>query len=286
MGPGALALFDRASALIDLDLWAAARDASPDELARPSLLQPLLIAWALADVERARSERPDLPTPDYCLGHSSGQNSALVLSGALPFDAALRFAHQRGLLQDDACVGGGRGLLAVSGISRPAVEALADGSGVVLANINATQQFVLGGAYTDLDRAAPRVEAAGGRAVRLRLAGAFHSEQFRAADEASEPLIAALPLAQAFTPLIGNARGQLIHDADAIRAELSMQFVRPVEWTAALSTAYAQGVRTFLVTGPGNAMAGLLRRFARTAPERLRIVRLNAPAEASDPGQA
>ncbi len=282
MGPGAQALFDSASALIGLDLWAAARDASPDDLARPSLLQPLLLAWALADVERARYERPDLPPPDYLLGHSSGQNSALVLSAALPFDAALRFAHQRGLLQDTACAGGGSGLLAVSGISRTTVEDLAAESGVVLANINATQQFVLGGLYADLDRTAPLVEAAGGRAVRLRLAGAFHSEQFRTADEASEPLIAALPLAQAFTPLIGNARGQLIHDADGLRDELRLQFVRPVEWTAALSTAYAHGVRTFLVTGPGNAMAGLLRRFAHTAPERLRIVRLNAPAGAPD----
>ena len=284
LGPEVEAIFRLASEAIGLDLWAAAHNASSDELTRPSLLQPLLVVWAMADVERARCASPGLVTPDYLLGHSSGVNSTLVLSGALPFQAGLRFAYERGLLQDAACDAEDGGLLAVSGIDRAAVEALASEAGVVLANINAVEQFVLAGSPGDLDRAAPRVEGAGGRVVRLRLAGAFHSEQFRTADEASDPLIAALPLAETFTPLIGNASGQLIRDPEALREELSMQFVRPVEWTAALTTAYEQGVRTFLVTGPGNAMAGLIRRFGRTTSERIRIKRLNAPADRSEAG--
>ena len=99
LGPDVEAIFRFASEAIGLDLWAAARDASSDELSRPSLLQPLLVAWAMADVEHARCVGTSLPTPDYLLGHSSGQNSALVLSGALPFQAGLRFARERGLLR-------------------------------------------------------------------------------------------------------------------------------------------------------------------------------------------
>ena len=121
------------------------------------------------------------------------------------------------------------------------------------------------------------IEAAGGIAVRLRLAGAFHSDHFRRADERTQPLIDALPIARAFTPLIGNRAGQPIRDAEALRAELSMQYTRPVAWTNALQATYDAGVRTFLVTGPGNAMAGLVRRFGRTVDETLRTIRLNAP---------
>ena len=274
----ARATFDRASAEIGVDLWEAGLTASADAIARPSLLQPLLVAWAVADYERAGGQGGRVPAPDFVLGHSSGQNSALVLSGALPFETAVRFAHERGLLQDAACDTAAHGLLAVSGLDEAAVDALAAARGLVVANRNASDQFVLAGRDAQLAQAASDVEArGGGRGVRLRLAGAFHSDHFRRADERSQPLIDALPLADRFTPLIGNRAGQRIDDAAALRAELSMQYTRPVVWTAALATAYREGVRTFVVTGPGNAMAGLVRRFGRTVGEPLRTIRLNAP---------
>ncbi|PZC44170.1 MAG: [acyl-carrier-protein] S-malonyltransferase [Chloroflexi bacterium] len=231
----------------------------------------------MADYERAQHSRADLPTPDFVLGHSSGQNSAMVLSGALPFDHAVRFAHQRGLLQDQACDAGSHGLLAVSGLGGAAVDRLAAAQRLVVANRNASDQFVLAGQLAAIASTTTVIEAAGGIAVRLRLAGAFHSEHFRRADEHTQPLIDALPIAGAFTPLIGNRSGQPIRDAQALRAELSMQYTRPVAWTNALQTTYDAGVRTFLVTGPGNAMAGLVRRFGRTVDETLRTIRLNAP---------
>ena len=270
-------MFDRASAEIGVDLWEAGLTAIADAIARPSLLQPLLVAWAVADYARVAEQGGRVPAPDFVLGHSSGQNSALVLSGALPFETAVRFAHQRGLLQDAACDTDGHGLLAVSGLDEAALDALAAAGGLVVANRNASDQFVLAGRDAQLAQAASDVEARGGRGVRLRLAGAFHSDHFRRADERSQPLIDALPLADRFTPLIGNQAGQRIGDAAALRAELSMQYTRPVAWTAALATAYREGVRTFVVTGPGNAMAGLVRRFGRTVDEPLRTIRLNAP---------
>lgn len=244
------------------------------------MLQPLLVAWAVADSERGAAERPDLPAPDFVLGHSSGENSALVLSGALPFEAGVRFAYERGLLQDAACDAGSHGLLAVSGLTAATAEAIAAAQGLVVANYNATDQFVLAGDDATAPAAVAQIEAEGGVAIRLRLAGAFHSEAFRRADEESEALIAALPITEGFTPLIGNRAGQVIRDAAGVREELSMQYTRPVAWTDALATAVRQGVRTFVVTGPGNPMAGLIRRFGRTTGERLQIVRLNAPATA------
>ena len=277
----ARATFDRASALIGVDLWEVGVEGSAEAIARPSVLQPLLVAWAVADYERGRVERRDLPAPDFVLGHSSGQNSAMVLSGVVSFAAGVEFAHARGLLQDAACDAGAHGLLAVSGLGQAAAEAVAAAHGLVVANRNAEDQFVLGGPDAQAAAAAAAIDAQGVRGVRLRLAGAFHSEAFRVADERSEPLIAALPMASRFTPLIGNRAGQVVRDAAALRAELSMQFTRPVCWTDALATTYREGVRTFVVTGPGNAMAGLIRRFGRTAAEPLRTIRLNAPLGAS-----
>ncbi len=277
----ARAVFERASALIEIDLWEAGLQWPAEALARPSVLQPLLVAWAVADYERGRHERPDLPAIDYVLGHSSGENSALVLSGAVSFDEGIRFAHERGQQQDVACDEGTHGLLALAGLSREDAERVAAETGMALANHNAEDQTVLGGNKRDFARATSLVEARGGQALVLRLAGAFHTESMRKADEMTEPLIAALEIRAGFTPLIGNARGQLILDAAGVREELSMQYTRPIEWVAALRTAYACGVRTFIVTGPGNAMLGLVRRFARTVPEKLTAIRLNQSSSAS-----
>jgi [acyl-carrier-protein] S-malonyltransferase len=275
--------FDRASAVIGVDLWAAGLDASAQAIARPSLLQPLLVAWAVADYERGRAQLPGLPVPDFVLGHSSGQNSAMVLSGAVSFEAGVGFAHARGLLQDAACHAGAHGLLAVSGLGRAAVESVAVAHRLVVANRNAEDQFVLAGPDANADAAMAAIDAQGGRGVRLRLAGAFHSDAFREVDAQSQPLIDALPIAPGFTPLIGNRAGQLIRDPAALREELSMQFTRPVCWTDALAASYREGVRTYVVTGPGNAMAGLIRRFGRVAAEPLRTIRLNAPLDSALP---
>jgi malonyl CoA-acyl carrier protein transacylase len=88
-------------------------------------------------------------------------------------------------------------------------------------------------------------------------------------------LIDALPLRDGFTPLIGNAHGQLIQTPAELRDELRGQYTRPIHWVAALQTAYDLGVRRFAVLGPGNAMAGLVRRFGTSVDQRPTIVRLN-----------
>lgn len=273
----ARAVFDRASALIGLDLWEAGLRGTPERLALPSILQPFLVAWAVAEEEQARAHRADLPTVDYVMGHSSGQNSAMVLGGAVGFADGVRFAHERGQRLDEGCRAEATGLVAVAGLERSEIDAIAAESEVAQANHNAQDQFVLGGRLANVERARALAIARGAEATLLRVAGAFHSEHFRAADAATEPLIAALPIADRFTPIIANADGRILTDAAALRSELSWQYTRPVAWVAALESAFAQGVRTFVLAGPGNAMNGLVRRFGRTAPAPLTTIRLNQP---------
>lgn len=277
--PGiARAVFDRGSALAGIDLWEAGRDWPAERLAMPSVLQPLLVVWAVAELERARAEQADFPHIDMVLGHSSGQNSAMVLAGAVDFASAVQFAHTRGEHLDAGCQAERSGLLALAGLDRTAAATLAKAAGAQVANYNGEDQVVLGGRLPVLERASALAEAQGIRAVLLRVAGAFHTAIFREADARTESSIAALTVAMPFTPLIGNAHGQWIRDATGLRAELSGQYTRPIEWVAALQTAYDAGVRRFVLTGPGNAMNGLLRRFVKTREGEIQIVRLNHAA--------
>ena len=114
----ARAVFDRASALIGVDLWEGGLRGTPERLALPSILQPFLVAWAVAEDEQARAHRADLPPVDYVMGHSSGQNSAMVLGGAVGFADGVRFAHERGQRLDEGCRAEATGLVAVAGLER------------------------------------------------------------------------------------------------------------------------------------------------------------------------
>ena len=265
--------FRLAEAVTGCDLWQLGLSVDPtDELAlrRPSILQPYLIAWAIAEHAALATQ---VGPPNYVTGHSSGMNSAMALAGALDIESALRFAWQCGLNMDRDCDERPGGLLAMVGAGRETAEAIAAESGAALANHNAGDQTVLGGSHASLERAARLAPEFGSQAVELRVAGAFHTPSFERSDFLNRQLIDSLPIARRFTPILGNQRGQIIETAEQLRDELRAQYVRPVEWLATLQTLYGSGVRRYLTLGPGNVMAGLVRRYGKTTPERIQIQR-------------
>lgn len=268
--------FELASDVVGRDLWTLGSSTATADIAdlrQPSLLQPYLIAWAATEFEAAR-ERVGEPIA-YVTGHSSGLNSAIALSGAATLEDALQFAYSCGRAMDLDCDQRPGGLLALVGADRATAEAIAAESGAVLANHNAPDQTVLGGSEAALELAAARAPEWSAQTVALRVAGAFHTPAFLPSDRSNQRLIDDLPLADDFTPIIGNHCGQLIESAPALRDELRGQYVRPVEWFSVLETLHERGVRRFLTLGPGNVMAGLVRRYAKSCPERITITRLS-----------
>ena len=267
--------FTLASSFTGCDLWRLGLSADPsDELAlrQPSLLQPYLIAWAVAEQAKVAERIGPLA---YITGHSSGMNSAIALSGALDLETTLSFAWQCGLNMDRDCSERPGGLLALVGAGREAAETIAAESGGSLANHNAPDQTVVGGSFQALERASTLAPGHSGQAVPLRVAGAFHTPSFEESDRRNRELIDELPIADRFTPIIGNCRGQVIETPQQLREELWAQYVRPVEWLSVLETLYAGGVRRYITLGPGNVMAGLVRRYAKTVPERIQIRRIS-----------
>ena len=267
--------FSLASAITGCDLWRLGLSHDPsDELAlrQPSLLQPYLIAWAVAEHSKVAERIGPL---GYITGHSSGMNSAVALSGAVDLETALHFAWQCGQNMDRDCADRPGGLLALVGAGRESAQAIAAQSGASLANHNAPDQTVVGGSFQALERAAALAPVHGGQAVQLRVAGAFHTPALQRSDEKNRALIATLPIAEQFTPIIGNRCGQIIASPPELRDELCAQYVRPVEWLSTLETLYARGARRYITLGPGNVMAGLVRRYGKTVTERIRIQRVS-----------
>ena len=198
----------------------------------------------------------------------------MLLSGALDLESALRFAWLCGRNMDLDCQERPGGLLALVGAGRAAAETIAAQSGASLANHNAPDQTVLGGTHESLAQAVRIAPHFGGQPVELRVAGAFHTASFERSDSLNRTLIDSLTIADGFTPIVGNHSGQIVESAEQLRDELRAQYVRPVEWQSVLKTLYRHGVRRYLTLGPGNVMAGLVRRFSKSLPERIEIRRV------------
>lgn len=218
--------------------------------------QPAIFCASLAYWERAGN-----PAGEMCAGHSLGELAALVAGGALGAEEGLRLAIVRGRLMEEAAAERPGGMLAVLGGEDAAVRALAERFGLAVANENAPGQVVLSGELDPLGEARRQLRADKVKAIRLPVAGAFHSplmvdaaKRFRAALEEVE-------FAPLQTPVFSSTAAAPF---DEPRDRLAAALTQPVRWPATLRAMHEAGADSFLETGPGDVLTGLNR---RTLPE-------------------
>lgn len=264
--PVIAATFDEASQALGWDLAALVREGPVEALNQTARTQPALLAAGIA-VWRLWSAR-GLPAPAALAGHSLGEYSALVASGALAFADALRLVELRGQLMQSAVPEGVGGMAAVVGLDDAAVEAFcADyaGEGVLEpANYNAPGQVVVAGNVPALQWLEAEGKSRGARMiVRLPMSVPSHCSLLRgAADQLAERLAATSIHAPAIQ-VLHNLDGQPRQDADGIRRALHEQLFRPVRWSATIAQLKTDGVTTFLECGPGKVLVGLNKRIVK-----------------------
>jgi [acyl-carrier-protein] S-malonyltransferase len=236
--------------------------------AQPAILAASLVAWRALDTAGVR--------PDVVAGHSLGEITAAVASGALSVHDGARVVAARGEAMAQACVRRPGGMAAVLKCGRDAVRLLVDEDAeLVVANDNAPGQVVVAGTRPAIERLRDRVRTAGGRALPLDVEGAFHSP---AMEPAVEPLQAALDRVSrrpVTVPLLTATTGELLHDAEAVVAAIAGGVLAPVHWRAVQQRLVELGVRDLVELGPGGVLAGLAR---RSAPQ-LRVHAVASPAD-------
>ena len=228
------------------------------------LAQPAIYCASLAHWKQAGSPRGSM-----LAGHSLGELAALVAGGALDASAGLRLAVVRGRLMEDAAEAIPGGMIAVLGGEDETVRALAAAHGLTVANENAPGQVVLSGAAEALTEARRAARAEGLKAIRLPVAGAFHSPLMADAARGFEAALAEVEFAAperpvfsstAAAPFVGAAVEPASDPATQIRAGLAAALTEPVRWQATLVRLRAAGADVFLETGPGDVLTGLVRR--------------------------
>jgi [acyl-carrier-protein] S-malonyltransferase len=215
--------------------------------------QPAVYCAAVAGFERRGR-----PQGDLYAGHSLGEVAALAAAGAVDELDGLRIVVARGRLMDAAAAAApAGGMLAVGG-DREQAMALAERSGLALANENSPDQFVLTGTEVGLETAQSGARELGLRVKRLAVAGAFHSSAMASAVGPFREYLDAIEFRPPAAPVISCVSAAAF-DPDP-RELLAAALTRPVHWVDVLRHLRDRGAGRFLDVGPGRVLAGLVRR--------------------------
>jgi [acyl-carrier-protein] S-malonyltransferase len=272
--PAAKALFDEASEILGYDLIAVCAAGPAERLNATDVSQPAIFVSSLAALESLRQTEPDACDDVVATaGLSLGEYTALVFAGAMSYADGVRVVKARGEAMQAAANANPGAMISVLGLEVPEVESLvveAQPVGpLVVANYLCPGNTVVSGSVAAVDKLDQICQARGGlRTVRLAVAGAFHTDLMKPADEALAAALAGVTLSAPRVPVWSNVDARPHADADPLKGLLAKQILSPVRWEDTMRGMLADGVERFYEIGPGRVLAGLLKRVLRKADVR------------------
>ena len=216
-----------------------------------------------------------LEAPDMVGGHSLGEFSALVASGAVAFEDALKLVAVRASEMQKCCEKVPGTMAAVIGLPNEKVEEICAGiDGLVIpANYNCDGQVVISGEKEAVAAACDALKAAGAkRALPLSVSGAFHSPLMEPARVELAKAIEATEVKAPACPIYQNVTAQPETDPARIKDNLLQQLTSPVKWTQSVKNMFADGATDFRELGPGTVLQGLVKRIASSAGAEVNIL--------------
>jgi [acyl-carrier-protein] S-malonyltransferase len=259
--PEAMEIYDVGSDASGLDLKRLCFEAPIQELVRTDVQQPALVATSLAVLAALRSRGI---VPDYVVGHSVGEFSAIAAANSIHAGEAIRLVRERGLAMDEAARESDGTMAAILGLDDEVVEELcAEIEGVWPANYNCPGQIVVSGEEGAVEQLIRRASELGAkRTVKLKVSGAFHSPLVAKAAERLKPAIDKVRFTDPVAPFMSTVTAK-IEPAQRMAGLLVEQVTAPVKFTQAARGLVKEGVKTFVEVGPGNVLSGLVKRIDR-----------------------
>jgi [acyl-carrier-protein] S-malonyltransferase len=264
--PTARELYQEADDILEVRLstlcWTGpGEDLTATENAQPAILVHSYVVWALA-----REMLVDSTV--VAAGHSLGEFTAHLLAGTFTFADALRLVRRRGQLMARSGAERPGTMAAVLGLTREQIEEICGAVSVgtvVPANLNAPGQIVISGDVDAVSAACELATEAGARrVVPLNVSGAFHSPLMEMAAGGLEEALTGTDAMDPRFPVIANATAEAVRDADTARATLRAQLTLTVRWVEGIERMREEEPTRWLELGPGNVLAGLLRRIDRS----------------------
>jgi len=258
--PAAGDLFQQADEILGRSLSGIAWNGPLEELTKTSNCQPALYVHGLACLAALRGVTGELAI-EAAAGLSLGEWTAHAAAGTFNFATGLKLVETRGRLMDAACAATAGAMAAMIGADENSVRTLAADTDVDVANINAPGQIVISGESAKVELAVSLAKERGiRRATLLNVAGAYHSRLMNSAyEQLEQPLLEAELRVPRF-PVMSNVSGGVVDTLPEIRRALRDQVTSTVRWSECMENLLGRGCDFFIELGPGEVLAGLLRR--------------------------
>ncbi|MEM6967337.1 MAG: ACP S-malonyltransferase [Bacteroidota bacterium] len=256
-------LFEKANAILGYRLSDVMFGGTVEELKATKITQPAVFLHSIVKAKMAGADFQ----PDAVAGHSLGEFSALVASGAMSFEDGLRLVKTRAMAMQKACEAAPSTMAAIVGLDDEVIEktCAAIEEVVVPANYNSPGQLVISGSMEGIDKAVEKLKAAGAKmAIVLQVGGAFHSPLMAPALDELGEAIENIEMRQPSCPIYQNVTAAPQRDPEKIKLNLIAQLTSPVMWTQTVQNMIKDGVNQFVeVGGEGKVLRGLIRRIDR-----------------------
>lgn len=257
-------MFSHANEIVGFDLTKTMFEGTEEELKQTKVTQPAIFLHSVAKAAILENFSPDMVA-----GHSLGEFSALVASGAMDFDDGMALVLKRALAMQRACEINPSTMAAVLGLEDAIVEEICASikeEVVVAANYNCPGQLVISGSIRGIDIACEKMKAAGAkRALVLPVGGAFHSPLMEPARADLEKAILETNIKAPICPIYQNFSALPSQDVVTIKQNLALQLTGPVRWTQSIQAMAKDGATQFTELGPGKVLQGLVQKIVKEA---------------------
>jgi [acyl-carrier-protein] S-malonyltransferase len=265
--PECKALFDQANKILGYDLTKICFEGPQEELNKSNNAQLGIFVASAAAFKALELKQADLEF-DVLAGHSLGEWTALYVAGVVSFEDTIKILKARGEYMQAACEENPGAMLAVMNVDGDVLVKIAEEAGCNVANFNSLAQTVLSGTAESIEKAEGLVKEAGAkRAIRLPVAGAFHSPLMTPAADRMDAFLANVELGVPSVPVLSNVTAN-VHDASGIRENMVKQITSSVQWVSSIQKLAADGVEEIIECGPGKVLAGLIKRIDKTVAVR------------------
>lgn len=261
-------MFLRADEALGFPLSRVIFEGPEEELTKTEFAQPAILTVSIAAFEALKSMRKELD-PSFVAGHSLGEYTALVASGALKLEDGVRLVNIRGKLMQQAVPLGVGAMAAIIGLDRETVEEICKLASTAEsfcepANYNSPQQIVLSGHAEAVNRAIELAkERKAKRAVPLKVSAPFHSSLMRPVAEGLSEAFKSCEWRRPKWPVVANVNAKPLESVEEIQKALLLQSYSPVLWTQSVEFMRGAGADLFLEVGPGGVLTGLIKKIAK-----------------------
>jgi len=259
-------LFTEASDTLKVDMWAMTQEGPIESLSQTENTQPALLIAGVA-AWRVWQELGGI-NPAIMAGHSLGEYTALVAAGALSFADGVALVRDRGRYMQEAVPVGEGGMAAIIGLEdQQVIQVCAEVAGddvLQAVNFNAPGQVVIAGSAAAIERAALAMKEAGAkRALPLPVSIPAHSSLMSPASARLAERLSSVEVSVPSIPVLHNCNVKVANSADDVKANLVTQLDSPVRWAESIVFMHQQGVDSFIESGPGKVLCGMVKRIVK-----------------------